>query len=64
MCIAFRPLLLASRAGGTGVVTKRVRITEGAGVIGSQGADERLARGDRVRVLDALVPQLHGQREP
>ena len=37
-----------------------VLITGGAGFIGSHLADELLARGHRVRVLDALVEQVHG----
>jgi dTDP-L-rhamnose 4-epimerase len=39
---------------------KRVLITGGAGFIGSHLADELLARGYRVRALDSLVPQVHG----
>src|SRR5262245_36780542 len=38
----------------------RVLITGGAGFIGSHLADELLARGYQVRVLDSLVPQVHG----
>jgi dTDP-L-rhamnose 4-epimerase len=43
-----------------------VLITGGAGFIGSHLADELLARGDRVRALDALVGQVHsdGPRPP
>jgi dTDP-L-rhamnose 4-epimerase len=37
-----------------------VMITGGAGFIGSHLADELLARGYRVRVLDNLAPQVHG----
>jgi len=37
-----------------------VLITGGAGFIGSHLADDLLARGHRVRALDALVPQVHG----
>lgn len=37
-----------------------VLITGGAGFIGSHLADELLARGYRVRVLDALCAQVHG----
>ena len=39
---------------------RRVLITGGAGFIGSHLADELLARGHRVRVLDTLTPQVHG----
>lgn len=38
----------------------RVLITGGAGFIGSHLADELLNHGYQVRVLDALVPQVHG----
>lgn len=37
-----------------------VLITGGAGFIGSHVADELLARGCKVRVLDVLSPQVHG----
>jgi dTDP-L-rhamnose 4-epimerase len=37
-----------------------VLITGGAGFIGSHLADALLARGDRVRALDVLDPQVHG----
>src|SRR4051812_30380987 len=40
-----------------------VLITGGAGFIGSHLADELLARGYEVRVLDALVEQVHGHSE-
>jgi dTDP-L-rhamnose 4-epimerase len=40
---------------------KRILITGGAGFIGSHLADELLARGYRVRALDSLVPQVHGE---
>jgi dTDP-L-rhamnose 4-epimerase len=40
-----------------------VLITGGAGFIGSHLADELLANGYRVRVLDALVEQVHGDAE-
>lgn len=39
---------------------ERVLITGGAGFIGRFVADELLARGYRVRVLDALIEQVHG----
>src|SRR5690554_3623031 len=38
-----------------------VLITGGAGFIGSHVADELLDRGIRVRVLDTLNPQVHGE---
>lgn len=41
---------------------KHVLITGGAGFIGSHVADELLACGYRVRVLDNLCPQVHGTR--
>src|SRR3954449_8191405 len=37
-----------------------VLITGGAGFIGSHLADALLARGHRVRALDNLTPQVHG----
>lgn len=45
---------------------KRILITGGAGFIGSHLADELLdAGGYRVRLLDALLPQVHGdERQP
>lgn len=41
-------------------MSKEVLITGGAGFIGSHLADELLAHGYRVRVLDALIGQVHG----
>lgn len=40
---------------------EHVLITGGAGFIGSHLADELLGRGARVRVLDSLAPQVHGE---
>ena len=37
-----------------------VLITGGAGFIGSHLTDRLLAQGHRVRILDTLVPQVHG----
>ncbi len=39
---------------------RTVLITGGAGFIGSHVANELLGRGDRVRALDTLEPQVHG----
>ena len=40
---------------------EKVLITGGAGFIGRFVTDELLARGHQVRVLDALIPQVHGE---
>jgi dTDP-L-rhamnose 4-epimerase len=40
-----------------------VLITGGAGFIGSHVADLLLARGFTVRILDNLIPQVHGETE-
>jgi dTDP-L-rhamnose 4-epimerase len=42
------------------VLMQKVLITGGAGFIGSHLADELLAHGYHVRVLDSLDPQVHG----
>jgi dTDP-L-rhamnose 4-epimerase len=42
-------------------MTRAVLITGGAGFIGSHLADALLQRGDRVRVLDNLDAQVHGE---
>lgn len=49
-----------ARANGGSGVKGRVLITGGAGFVGSHLADELLAHGYRVRVLDALAEQVHG----
>jgi len=42
-------------------MAEHILITGGAGFIGSHLADELLAHGYRVRVLDNLSPQVHGE---
>jgi dTDP-L-rhamnose 4-epimerase len=41
-------------------LSETILITGGAGFIGRFVADELLARGNRVRVLDSLIEQVHG----
>ena len=45
---------------------RNVLVTGGAGFVGSHLVDALVARGDRVRILDNLDPQVHGpgQRKP
>ena len=56
MRCAWRPASPSRRAS----TPETVLITGGAGFIGSHLADALLARGERVRALDSLIPQVHG----
>jgi dTDP-L-rhamnose 4-epimerase len=42
-------------------MAERVLLTGGAGFIGAHLASRLLRDGDEVRVLDAMVPQVHGE---
>ena len=44
-------------------MSERVLVTGGAGFIGRAVAKELLGRGHRVRVLDSMIEQVHGDRE-
>src|SRR4051794_20407334 len=44
-------------------LSETVLVTGGAGFIGRSVASELLRRGNRVRVLDSLIEQVHGDRD-
>jgi dTDP-L-rhamnose 4-epimerase len=58
----FEPELVLRRRVGERAMSKTVLITGGAGFIGRHIALALLQRGDRVRVLDSLIKQVHPTR--
>ncbi|MHA6720605.1 NAD-dependent epimerase/dehydratase family protein [Sphingomonas sp. RS6] len=53
-------MLYLQKLGGIDGMTENVLVTGGAGFIGRAVCEALLAQGHRVRVLDALLPQVHG----
>ena len=54
-------MLRRGSSGPSSPTPETVLITGGAGFIGSHLADELLGRGHRVRALDSLISQVHGE---
>ncbi len=55
-----KKMMLLPSIEGTNALAETVLVTGGAGFIGRFVCDELLARGARVRALDSLIEQVHG----
>jgi dTDP-L-rhamnose 4-epimerase len=55
-------VLLKTRFSGDEALSEMILITGGAGFIGTAVARELIQRGHRVRILDSLIEQVHGER--